>query len=181
MTSAEIENESAEVVQPKRKRGERGKGKNNKRKLVENIINPDKPKRTRRPRDPDYVPIRKEKTIDLSKRSALAQLMGVSTQTLYNREAVFGDTIPDYFVGTGEVRKNGRSLKEFPALTPYQQFIHRQFEELRSKLGQKDCTPNSVLVEQNLEIFNFEYFRRIEAQTVDVEADAAIDVDSETI
>lgn len=129
------------IITPKRKRGERGKGKNNKRKAVEDIINPAKAKRTRRPRDPNYIPIKKVKGIDPSKRSTIAKELGVSTQTLYNREEVFSRLIPFYISGTEEVKKKGKSLKEFPPLTLFQQFIHRQFETLRRSLPLKDCTP----------------------------------------
>ena len=168
------------IITPKRKRGERGKGKNNKRKAVEDIINPAKPKRTRRPRDPNYIPIKKVKAIDPSKRSTIAKELGVSTQTLYNREEVFAHLIPFYDEGSEEVKKKGKSLKEFPPLTLFQQFIHRQFETLRRSLPLKDCTPNLLLVEQNLGLFDFEFFKGIQEKTVDIEA-LDVQVNSQTV
>lgn len=160
------------------KRGRKtGKGKkttDKKRKLVDEIISAPK-KRGRKPKaDPDVQPInRGVKKVNLGHRAALARQLGISTQTLYNREAIFDKCLPGYFLGLSYLSPRGGALKVLPDLTDYQQFCHRQLEDLKRGLGVKDCTPTEMVIKNNLDHFDIDLFNREEQSTVNVDVESS--------
>lgn len=156
----------------KKKRGRKTK----KRDLVDQIIKAEPKKRGRKPKnpDPDVQPInRGVKPVNLGHRAVLAKHLGVSTQTIYNRERAFDKCLPDYFRGMYYLPKRGGALKVLPDLTPYQQYCQMQFEKIKQGLGVKDCTPNEMLISNNLEIFDIDFFNRQQQLTVSVEVDSS--------
>src|SRR4028119_2137240 len=154
-----------------RKLAKRGRKKTGeKRKLVEEIVGAVPKKRGRKPKtDPDVKPInRGVKKVNLGHRAALARQLNISTQTLYNREAVFDKCLPEYFSGLSYLPRRGGALKVIPDLTPYQQFCHYQLEALKQGLGVKDCTPTEMVIKNNLDHFDIDLFNRQRQLTVDV-------------
>lgn len=93
--------------------------------------------------------------------------------TLYNREADLAKLIPEYARGLSLLPRNGGSLKELPDLTPYQQFCHMELESLKRPLGAKDCTPNEMIIRNNLEAFDIDLFNRQQQLTVSVEVESS--------
>lgn len=163
-----------------KKTAKRGRKKTSeKRKLVDQIINEEPKKRGRKPKaDPDIRPInRGVKKVNLGHRAALARRLGISTQTLYNREAAFDKCLPEYFSGLSYLPRRGGALKVIPDLTPYQQFCHFQLEALREglrqSLGVKECTPTEMVIKNNLDHFNIDLFNRQQQLTVDVEVESS--------
>lgn len=155
------------------KRGRKtGKKTTEKRKLVDEIIKAEPKKRGRKPKtDPDVQPInRGVKKVNLGHRAALARQLGISTQTLYNREAIFDKCLPEYFLGLSYLSPRGGALKVLPDLTDYQQFCHRQLEDLKRGLGVKDCTPTEMVIKNNLDHFDIDLFNKEEQSTVNVES-----------
>lgn len=152
----------------------RGKRTAKKRELVEEIIKAEPKKRGRKPKDPDVQPInRGVKKVNLGHRAVLAKHLGVSTQTIYNRERAFDKCLPDYFKGMYYLPKRGGALKVLPDLTPYQQYCQMQFEKIKQGLGVKDCTPNEMLISNNLEIFDIDFFNKQQQLTVSVEVNSS--------
>lgn len=166
------------VQQAKKQTGKkRGKATAKKRELVDEIIKAEPKKRGRKPKekiDEDIKPInRGVKKPNLAQRAALARHLGISTMTLYNREGELSRLIPEYSRGLSLLPKNGGSLKELPDLTPYQQFCHMELESLKRPLGSKDCTPNEMIIRNNLEAFDIDLFNRQQQLTVDVEVESS--------
>lgn len=155
------------------KRGRKKTGE--KRKLVDEIIGAEPKKRGRKPKaDPDVKPInRGVKKVNLGHRAALARQLGISTQTLYNREAIFDKALPEYFSGLSYLPRRGGALKVIPDLTPYQQFCHFQLEALKQGLGVKDCTPTEMVIKNNLDHFDIDLFNRQRQLTVDVNVESS--------
>ncbi len=154
----------------KKKRGRKAK----KRELVDKIIKAEPRKRGRKPKDPDVQPInRGVKQVNLGHRAVLAKHLGVSTQTIYNRERAFDKCLSEYFKGMYYLPKRGGALKVLPDLTLYQQYCHMQFEKIKQGLGVKDCTPNEMLISNNLEIFDIDFFNKQQQLTVSVEVDSS--------
>jgi len=156
------------------KRGRKaGKKTAKKRQLVDEIIKAEPKKRGRKPKDADFQPInRGVKKVNLGHRAVLAKHLGVSTQTIYNRERAFDKCLPEYFRGMYYLPKRGGALKVLPDLTPYQQYCQMQFEKIKQGLGVKDCTPSEMLISNNLEIFDINLFERQQQLTVSVEVDS---------
>lgn len=146
-----------------------------KRQLVEEIIKAEPKKRGRKPKtEPDVKPInRGVKPVNLGQRAALARQLEVSTQTVYNREAIFCKSLPEYIRGLHFLPRKGGALKEYPDLNPYQQFCHFQLEKLKQGLGFKDCTPTEMLIKNNPEIFDINLFERQQQLTVGVEVNSS--------
>lgn len=163
---------AAKEKKPTTKRGRKtGKKTTEKRKLVDEIIKAEPKKRGRKPKtEPDVRPLnRGAKKVNLGHRAALARQLGISTQTLYNREGIFDKCLPEYFSGLSYLSPRGGALKVLPDLTPYQQFCHRQLEDLKRGLGVKDCTPTEMVIKNNLDHFDIDLFNREEESTVDVD------------
>jgi hypothetical protein len=162
-----------------KKPAKRGKKTGEKRKIVDEIIGSEPKKRGRKPKAvPDVKPInRGVKKVNLGHRAALARRLGISTQTLYNREAVFDKCLPEYFSGLSYLPRRGGALKVIPDLTPYQQFCHFQLEalreSLRQSLGVKECTPTEMVIKNNLDHFDIDLFNKQRQLTVDVEVESS--------
>lgn len=163
-----------------RKNGKkRGKTTKNKESLVNEIIKAEPKKRGRKPKpkpevDESVKPInRGVKQPNLAQRAALARHLGISTMTLYNREGDLTKLIPEYTRGISLLPKKGGSLKELPDLTPYQQFCHMELESLKRPLGVKDCTPNEMIIRNNIEAFDIDLFNRQQQLTVGVEVNSS--------
>lgn len=160
---------------PATKRGRKKKKTSERRKLVDEIIKSEPKRRGRKPKtEPDVRPLnRGTKKVNLGHRAALARQLGISTQTLYNREAVFDKCLPEYFLGLSYLSPRGGALKVLPDLTDYQQFCHRQLEDLKRGLGVKDCTPTEMVIKNNLDHFDIDLFNREERSTVDINVESS--------
>lgn len=116
-----------------------------------------------------------KKSPNLAERTALARHLGITPQTLYNREFAFVNALPEYAKGMKLLPRRGGSLKEFPNLTPFQQWCHKQFEfQIKRNLNPRDCTNNVILIEQNESLFKVDLFdkeQQLEAAIVPVESE----------
>lgn len=161
---------AAKQSKPKTKRGKKTAKK---RELVEEIIKAEPKKRGRKPQDPQQLNVepinRGVKKPNLAQRAGMARHLNVSTQTIYNREKAFDKCYPQYFEGIYYLSQKGGSLKVLPDLTPYQQFCQLQFDEVKRALGVKDCTPNEMVIMNNLNMFDIDLFTRQQQLTVDIE------------
>lgn len=162
----------------KKTTSKRGKTSKQKRELVEEILSAEQAPKTRgRKRkeklesisnsetEPDLTGVKpietaKKQSVNYGQRTAFAKSLGITTQTLYNRETSFGNTLPAYLKGITYLQRKGGSLKEFPDLTEYQQFCHLQLEKIKQGLSPKDCTPNEILIKNNLPLFEVDLFER---------------------
>lgn len=161
------------------KRGKQGKTAKEKKQIVDEIIaaEPTPAKRGRKKKEKVVEPVRSSEVepdltgvepietgrktpVNYGQRTAFAKSLGITTQTLYNREDAFSNALPAYFKGLNLLPRRGGSLKELPDLTEYMQFCHRQFEELKRGLSPKDCTPNEILIRNNLRLFEVDLFDR---------------------
>lgn len=167
---------AAKEKKPVTRRGRKTEKKTGeKRKLVDQIIKAEPKKRGRKPKtDPDVQPInRGVKKVNLAHRAVLARQLGISTQTLYNRELILDKCLPEYFLGLSYLPRRGGALKVLPDLTPYQQFCHFQLEGIKKGLGFKDCTPTEMIIKNNLDHFDFHVFNKQRQSTVDVDIESS--------
>lgn len=99
---------------------------------------------------------------NFGERAVIARDMEISATTLYNWEKTMKTALPAYFAGLSLLLRKGEGKKEYPDLTPYQQFCLRQLNSLRKSLDAKNCEANSNLIQNNPELFSYSTYEQEE-------------------